>query len=192
MSSQPSVPATTAPQPIDTQSSGPTEDFSQYKSIRFPISEDILRRSSHPDIIEFQDKITYPDLTPNEILDQPQAYILLRSRSLGWGGVLKSQLHISAVRQSMALATRLAHHQLAKASLPTRIKDLFQEYCRLNIWTIILEEDVHENIAGRVSYDHRNRIFLNFEVSLGPGCVNIIMLICSMWIERLIALSPPN
>jgi hypothetical protein len=192
MSHQPSVPTTTAPQPNDIQSSSPAEDFSQYKSIRFPISEDILRRSSHPDIIEFQDKITYPDLTPNEILDQPQAYILLRSRSLGWSGVLKSQLHISVVRQSMALATRLAHHQLAKARLPTSIKDLFQEYCRLNIWTIILEEDVDEKIVCRVSHNRRNRIFFNYEVSLGRGCVNMTRLICSMWIERLILLSPPN
>jgi hypothetical protein len=191
MSNQPSVPQTTAPQPNDTQSPSPAEDFSQYKSIRFPISQDILGGSSHPDIIEFKDKFTFPDLTPNEMLDQPQAYILLKD-CFGWAAVLKSQFHISAVRQSMTLATRLAYHQLAKASLPTRIKDLFQEYCRLNIWTIILEEDVHENIAGRVSYDHRNRISLNFEVSIGPGCVNIPTLICSMWIERLILLSPPN
>jgi hypothetical protein len=190
MSHQPSEPVTIAPQPNDTQSSSPAEDFSQYKSIRFPISEDILRRSSHPDIIEFKDKFTFPDLTPNEMLDQPQAYILLDGY-YGWAAV-KSQFHISAVRQSMTLATRLAYHQLAKASLPTRIKDLFQEYCRLNIWTIILEEDVDEKIAGRVSYDHRNRISLNFEVSIGRGCVNITMLICSMWIERLILLSPPN
>ena len=109
------------------------------------------------------------DVVPH-VYGQPQAYF--ESTSNGRPLVLQCQSYITAIRQSLALAQRLMLYQLSQADLPEKVTHYLKWLCRSDIWTIGVDSNlVSFNSpeiphAGRVAYEQRNRIYVNYNVSL--------------------------
>jgi hypothetical protein len=164
MSNQPSVPPTTAPQPNDTQSPSPAEPVSQPTSETSPHPPAMSDRLPSVMLTPFVEK----DVVPH-VYGQPQAYFA--SSRNGPMRVLECQWYITALRQSLALAQRLMLYQLSKADLPEKVIHYLKWLCRSDIWTIGIDSawishSYQVPQAGRVAYEQRNRIYINFYVSL--------------------------
>jgi hypothetical protein len=81
-----------------------------------------------------------------------------------WTVVLSSQLHIIALRQSIALAQRLILHQYIGSSDPVAAR--VHDFCASNPWTINLETEMsHNGTMARIASQRPNDIFLSFSVS---------------------------
>ena len=109
------------------------------------------------------------DVLPH-VYGQPQAYFAFSDRYTTT--VLQCPWYIAAVRQSLVLAQRLMLYQLSKADLPERVVHYLMWLCRSDIWTIGVDSNVisfHSPEiphAGRVAYEQRNRLYVNYNVSL--------------------------
>ena len=168
MSNQPSVPVTTAPQPNDTQSPSPAEPVSQPTSQTSETSPH-PRAMSGPLRSAWISPSVERDVVPH-VYGQPQAYFAFSDRYTT--RVLRSPWYITAVRQSLALAQRLMLYQLSNADLPDRVVHYLKYLCRSDIWTIGIDSALITHSlevipqAGRVAYEQRNRIYINYHVSL--------------------------
>jgi hypothetical protein len=167
MSPQPSVPPTTAPQPNHTQSPSPAEPVSQSTSQPSETPHPPAMSDRLPSVMSapFVEK----DVVPH-VYGQPQAYFA--SSQNGPMHVLQCQWYITAIRESLALAQRLMLQQLSRADLPEKVTQYLKWLCRSDIWTIGVDSNrisFHSGEipqAGRVAYEQRNRIYVNYNVSL--------------------------